>query len=91
MDIPRAQAVEANGVDWLVEQQDGGTRCTTTYRRAYVEVTMKPEYAHDVTPLSGFASAVKKTAPVRPGNGQFSAQPRRAAQRGLDQPVHSSG
>jgi hypothetical protein len=63
MDDPRAQAVEANGVNWLVEQQDGGTRCTTTYRRAYVEVTMKPEYAHDVTPLSGFASAVKKTDP----------------------------
>ncbi|MEV8567922.1 DUF3515 domain-containing protein [Streptomyces sp. NPDC051322] len=63
MDDPNAQAVDANGVNWMVEQRKSGPRFTTTYRKAYVEVTMGPEYAHDVTPLSDFANAVKRTDP----------------------------
>lgn len=63
MDDSQAKAVDADGVNWMLEQLDSGPRFTTTYREAYVEVTMEPEYAHDVTPLSDFARAVRKTDP----------------------------
>ncbi|WP_328536463.1 DUF3515 domain-containing protein [Streptomyces sp. NBC_00344] len=63
MDDPHADAVAANGVNWMVEQQKSGTRFTTTYRKAYIEVTMAAQYAHDVTPLSDFAHAVSRTDP----------------------------
>ena len=64
MDDPQAQAVEADGVNWLLEQREGdGPRFTTTYRKAYVEVTLSTAYAHDSTPLSAFAAPVRKTVP----------------------------
>ncbi|MFJ5287873.1 DUF3515 domain-containing protein [Streptomyces sp. NPDC088348] len=63
MDDSQAQAVDANGVNWLLEQRDSGPRFTTTYRKAYVEVTLGQKYAHDVTPLSDFAGAIRKTDP----------------------------
>lgn len=64
MDDSQSKAVEADGVNWLLEQRDGdGPRFTTTYRKAYVEVTLGPEYTHDVTPLSAFAAPVAKTVP----------------------------
>ncbi|MGW7051013.1 DUF3515 domain-containing protein [Streptomyces sp. NPDC054887] len=59
-----SQGVEADGVNWLLErQEDGSPRFTTTYRDAYVEVTLPAKYAHDVTPLAAFAAPVKKTVP----------------------------
>lgn len=63
MDDSQAKAVDANGVNWLLEQRDSGPRFTTTYRKAYVEVTLGQKYAHDATPLSDFASAIRKTDP----------------------------
>ena len=64
MDDSQSEAVEADGVNWLLEQPDDtGPRFTTTYRKAYVEVTLGAEYAHDITPLSAFAEPVKKTVP----------------------------
>ncbi|WP_405776754.1 DUF3515 domain-containing protein [Streptomyces sp. NBC_00859] len=63
MDDSQAKAVDANGVNWLLEQRAGGPRFTSTYRKAYVEVTLGPKYAHDVTPLSDFAGAIRKTDP----------------------------
>ncbi|WP_328319851.1 DUF3515 domain-containing protein [Streptomyces sp. NBC_00388] len=63
MDDSQAKAVDANGVNWLLEQRDSGPRFTTTYRKAYVEVALGPKYAHDVTPLSDFAGAIRKTDP----------------------------
>ncbi|WP_274562966.1 DUF3515 domain-containing protein [Streptomyces spiramyceticus] len=64
MSDPRAKAVEADGVNWMLEPQgDARQRFTTTYRDAYVEVTLPAKYAHDVTPLAAFAGAVKKTVP----------------------------
>ncbi|MFJ8860764.1 DUF3515 domain-containing protein [Streptomyces sp. NPDC102451] len=72
MDDSQAKAVDADGVNWLLEQPGDagadddahtGPRFTTTYRKAYVEVTLGPEYAHDITPLSAFAAPVKKTVP----------------------------
>ncbi|MFJ8886888.1 DUF3515 domain-containing protein [Streptomyces sp. NPDC102402] len=64
MDDSQAKAVDADGVNWLLEQRDdAGPRFTTTYREAYVEVTLGTEYAHDITPLSAFAVPVEKTVP----------------------------
>jgi hypothetical protein len=64
MNDPAAQAVEADGVNWMLERQkDGSPRFTTTYREVYVEVTLPAKYAHDVTPLAAFAEPVRKTVP----------------------------
>jgi hypothetical protein len=63
MSDPQAQAVEANGVNWMLEERDSGPRFTTTYREAYVEVTLSTRFAHDSTPLAGLAEPVEKTVP----------------------------
>lgn len=64
MDDPMAKGTEANGVNWLLEQSDGaGPRFTTTYRKAYVEVTLSAAYAHDASPLAAFGPAISKTVP----------------------------
>lgn len=64
MTDPTASAVEADGVNWLVEQRDSGPRFTTTYRKTYVEVTMGKQYSNDATPLAGLAEPVKRTVPA---------------------------
>ncbi|MDQ0940468.1 hypothetical protein QFZ67_002173 [Streptomyces sp. V1I1] len=64
MSAPQSQGVEANGVNWLLEEEPEGPRFTTTYRKAYVEVSMEKRYAHDITPLAELADAVKKTVPA---------------------------
>jgi hypothetical protein len=64
MDDPMSKGTEADGVNWLLEQSDGaGPRFTTTYRKAYVEVTLSAAYAHDASPLAAFAPAVRRTVP----------------------------
>ncbi|MFJ6014631.1 DUF3515 domain-containing protein [Streptomyces sp. NPDC092952] len=64
MDDPMAKGTEANGVNWLLEQsKDGGPRFTTTYRKAYVEVTLSAAYAHDASPLAAFGAPVSRTVP----------------------------
>ncbi|MGW4179683.1 DUF3515 domain-containing protein [Streptomyces rubiginosohelvolus] len=64
MDDPRSEGVEADGVQWMLEERGGsGPRFTTTYRKAYVEVTLDSTYAHDITPLASFAGPVSKTVP----------------------------
>ncbi|MFF8292994.1 DUF3515 domain-containing protein [Streptomyces sp. NPDC016309] len=64
MSDPRAQAIEAGGVNWMLEQRKGdGPRFTSTYRKTYVEVSMGERFAHDASPLAAFADAVKKTVP----------------------------
>lgn len=66
MDDPQAEAVDADGVNWMLEEsEDSGPRFTTTYRKAYVEVTLSSAYAHDITPLAAFAGPVTKTVPDR--------------------------
>lgn len=66
MDDPQSQGVEADGVKWMLEEpEDSGPRFTTTYRKAYVEVTLSSAYAHDITPLASFAGPVAKTVPSR--------------------------
>jgi hypothetical protein len=67
MSDPQAEAVEANDVNWLLEEKPEGPRLTTTYRKTYIEVTMAKQYAHDVTPLAELADAVKKTVPATLG------------------------
>ncbi|MEV7281074.1 DUF3515 domain-containing protein [Streptomyces sp. NPDC093111] len=64
MNDPQAQGIDADGVNWLYERREGdGPRFTTTYRKAYVEVTLDERYAHDVGPLVDLAAPVKKAVP----------------------------
>jgi hypothetical protein len=63
MNDPQANGVDADGVNWMLEQLDSGPRFTTTYRKAYVEVTMGPRFANDATPLAALAAPVAKTIP----------------------------
>ncbi|MEV4868974.1 DUF3515 domain-containing protein [Streptomyces syringium] len=64
---PAADSVEIDGVGWLPERQpDGSVRCTTTLRATWVEVTLPKKYvgdAGDISALTDFADAVKKTIP----------------------------
>ncbi|WP_418961498.1 DUF3515 domain-containing protein [Streptomyces tritici] len=64
MSDPQAQGVDVNGVGWMLEvQESGGPRFTTTYRKAYVEVTLDKRFAHDSGPLIGLADPVARTVP----------------------------
>ncbi|MEU6766647.1 DUF3515 domain-containing protein [Streptomyces sp. NPDC046853] len=65
MNDPEADGVTADGVNWLIEEQDDGSfRFTSTLREAYVEVTLPKERAGSgVSPLTDFAAPVKKTIP----------------------------
>ncbi|MFD3337220.1 DUF3515 domain-containing protein [Streptomyces sp. NPDC058700] len=64
MSDPKTQGIEADGVNWMVERPQGsGPRLTSTYRKAYIEVTLDERYAHDVTPLADLAASVRKTVP----------------------------
>ncbi|MFF7179021.1 DUF3515 family protein [Streptomyces sp. NPDC008121] len=64
MNDPQAQGVDAEGVTWLFERREGdGPRFTTTYRKAYVEVSLDARYAHDVGPLADLAASIEKTVP----------------------------
>jgi len=64
-DDQSADAVEVDGVGWLIEPQSGGVfRLTTTLRKAYVEVTLPKEYARDLGPLTDRAGAVTESIPA---------------------------
>ncbi|MER8233914.1 DUF3515 domain-containing protein [Streptomyces sp. NPDC101490] len=64
MSDPKARAVEADGVNWMLEDSGGsGPRFTSTYRVTYVEVSFGERFAHDATPLADLAPAVRKTVP----------------------------
>ncbi|MFC8916565.1 DUF3515 domain-containing protein [Streptomyces sp. NPDC047821] len=63
MSHDKADAVEVDGVDWLLEKTgDGGTRLTTTYRKAYVEVTLDRSFT-ELKPLLDLAAPVSRTVP----------------------------
>lgn len=61
---PTSDAVEVNGVSWLIEQRDGGYRFTTTDLVAFVEVSVPDDYAPEVGTLTDLTSAVGKSVPV---------------------------
>lgn len=64
MDDPQAEAIEADDVNWLLEQREGtGPRFTTTYRKAYVELSLDERFAHDAGPLAAFAGPVGRAVP----------------------------
>ncbi|MDQ0932962.1 hypothetical protein QFZ49_002892 [Streptomyces turgidiscabies] len=61
---PKAVGGEVNGVQWLMEQEDGGSsRFTTASRLAYVELTV-PKGRDTSGALVDLAAAVKKAVPV---------------------------
>jgi hypothetical protein len=63
-DDPEADGVDVDEVGWSVEHvENGALRLTTTYRKAYVEVTLPEKYAGDVGPLTDLAGAVQRTVP----------------------------
>ncbi|MFI6289735.1 DUF3515 domain-containing protein [Streptomyces sp. NPDC051018] len=64
MSSPQTLGMEANGVNWMLEQRTEGPRFTTTYRETYVEVTLDERYAHDSTPLADLAGPVARTVPA---------------------------
>ncbi len=64
MSDPKSQAVEANGVNWMLERPEGGgPRFTSVYRKTYVEVTLDERFTHDATPLADLAASVARTIP----------------------------
>ncbi|SNS73976.1 Protein of unknown function [Actinacidiphila glaucinigra] len=60
---PTAEAVEVNGVSWLIEQTGDGYRFTTTGRKAFVEVTVPARYKPEVNPLTDLGHAVETAIP----------------------------
>ncbi|MGW1763216.1 DUF3515 domain-containing protein [Streptomyces sp. NPDC002073] len=66
MDDPKSDGVDVDGVGWLVQRlPDGASRFTTTYRKAYVEVTVAARVEGDgaVGALTDFTAPVKKSVP----------------------------
>ncbi|MFR9755265.1 DUF3515 domain-containing protein [Streptomyces sp. TR06-5] len=64
---PTAEAVDVNGVSWLLEQRENGYRFTTTDRAARVEVTVPDAYAPEVGVLTAFADPIERTVPPQHG------------------------
>lgn len=60
---PTADAVEVNGVEWLLEELPDGYRFTTTGRTAFVEMTVPDRYAPEVGPLTDLAGPVREAVP----------------------------
>jgi uncharacterized protein DUF3515 len=63
---PTADAVDVNGVPWLMEEETDGIRFTTTERTMFVEVTVPDDYAPEVNPLADLAGAVDEHIPLDP-------------------------
>jgi len=63
---PTADAVDVNGVAWLLEEESDGIRFTTTERTMFVEVTVPDDYAPEVNPLTDLAAAVDEHIPADP-------------------------
>lgn len=64
---PTSEAVEVNGVSWLLEEREGGYRFTTTDRVGYVELTVPDDYAPEVNALTDLGKAVRQSLPKRSG------------------------
>jgi hypothetical protein len=62
MSDPQAASVGADGVDWLTQRPAAGWVFTTTFRTAYVEVSLGKKY-QDGSLIADFAAAVKKADP----------------------------
>nr|WP_268812474.1 DUF3515 domain-containing protein [Embleya scabrispora] len=57
-------SVNVNGVYWAFETYSGGTRFTTLYRRANVEVSVPKKFAEPAAPLTDLADAVERAVPA---------------------------
>jgi hypothetical protein len=61
---PTADAVEVNGVGWVVDDRGGdGLRFISRYREAYVELLVPASYDADAGILVEFAKPVDRTIP----------------------------
>ncbi|WP_293773366.1 DUF3515 domain-containing protein [Sporichthya sp.] len=58
-----SQLNTVNGIDWLVEERDGGHVFTTVGRAAYVEVTVPAGHDPQVGPLVDLAPAMQFVPP----------------------------
>jgi len=63
MNDPNAVAVQVGKVNWMLQQQNSRSLLTTTYRKAYVQVTLTSRFAHDASPLIDLATPVSRTIP----------------------------
>lgn len=63
---PTADAVEVDGVSWLLEDTGAGYRFTTTRRTVHLEVTVPDAYAPEVNALVDLAPAVDAHLPLAP-------------------------
>ncbi|MFC9067475.1 DUF3515 domain-containing protein [Streptomyces harbinensis] len=62
---PLADAVDVNGVSWLLEDAPGGGKLfTTTHRTVHVEVSVPADYAPEVNPLVDLAEAIAGQVPL---------------------------
>ncbi|MFD7510559.1 DUF3515 domain-containing protein [Streptomyces sp. NPDC059853] len=62
---PLADAVDVNGVSWLLEDAPGGGKLfTTTHRTVNVEVSVPAAYAPEVNPLVDLAEAIAGQVPL---------------------------
>ncbi|WP_410536243.1 DUF3515 domain-containing protein [Streptomyces sp. KL2] len=63
---PATEAVEVNGVSWLLEERDGGHRFTLLGREVFVRVAVPDAYAPEVNALVDLAGAVREAVPEKP-------------------------
>ncbi|MFC4493966.1 DUF3515 domain-containing protein [Streptomyces ovatisporus] len=60
---PTAEAVEVNGVSWLLEKREEGYRFTTIGRAANVELTVPEDHAPEIDALPDLAKSVRTSVP----------------------------
>ncbi|SCK36309.1 Protein of unknown function [Streptomyces sp. WMMB 714] len=60
---PTAEAVDVNGVSWLVEKREEGYRFTTVDREANVELTVPGDHAPEINALPDLAKPVRSSVP----------------------------
>ncbi|MFJ6699188.1 DUF3515 domain-containing protein [Streptomyces sp. NPDC091272] len=72
MDDPNANGVDVDGVSWMFQDRgEDGLRFVTTYREAYVELTVPASYHADAGILVKLAKPVERTIPKSLADPQF--------------------
>ncbi|SOD64568.1 Protein of unknown function [Streptomyces zhaozhouensis] len=63
-DAAHADVVGVNEVSWLLEEESGAKRFTTTEREVLVEMTVPDSYAPEVNPLLDVAAPIDRHIPL---------------------------